>query len=464
MINPAVLLAPLLLFSSLTHAGSTGYALHGIVAIPSELLQGATVVVNAGIIKCVGDCEVPEHYFVLETNGIIFPGLVDAHNHYDWNVHPRWNPPRLYSNRYEWQKEPSYIKFRDKHYALTDDWDFLALMHHYGDTQALLAGVTTLQGGYRARGLGLARNPSGDNRLGVTIRASIFPLKDLDPAQSNKRFAREMQSYFSMASTWPLERMILHVAEGRPDDDISQREYKSVLPLLGGPPLPYDLITIIHGLALDDKELDELADRRAYLVWSPSSNMRLYGLTLDPRRVLDRGVRLALGPDWAPTGSRTQLEEIAYARDHLKEKGIQLSDQHSNERELVLMATERAAEAVGLGDHLGRIAPGYRADFLVLRAKDKTLDPYKALAAAGQEEIALVTVDGEPMVGDTDLVEAFALPENTCITKSICGGIKELCIHRVRYPDQAHIKPTFSDLVGKLKSKIPDLAPVTACR
>jgi len=456
----------LLLLCSPAFAGSTGYALHGTVATPSELLQGATVVVNAGVIKCVGECEVPDHFFVLQTTGIIFPGLVDPHNHYDWNVHPRWKPPKLYVNRYQWQKEPSYIELRTKHYAAADDKYIADLMHQYADVQALLAGVTTIQGGYRGRGVGLARSPAGDNRLGPTIRATVFPLNDLDPTRRDNPFAKEMQSYFSGSSTWPLERMILHVAEGRPDDVLSQEEYGKVVKLLGGPPLPYDLITIIHGLALGDAALDELADRRGYLVWSPSSNMRLYGLTLDPRRVLDRGVRLALGPDWAPTGSRTQLEEIAYARAHLKEKGIRLSDQHSNERELVIMATQRAAEAVGLGEHVGRIAPGYRADFLVLRPKDKTLDPYQALAAAGQEEIALVTVDGEPMVGDTDLIEAFALPDTTCIAKTICGptNIKELCIHRTRYPDVAHIELTFYDLTAKLKAKLPDLTPITACR
>src|SRR5262245_9219846 len=41
-------------------------------------------------------------------DGVIFPGLIDLHNHLTWNVLPNWQPPQKYTNRYAWQDAPEY--------------------------------------------------------------------------------------------------------------------------------------------------------------------------------------------------------------------------------------------------------------------------------------------------------------------------------------------------------------------
>ena len=50
------------------------------------------------------------------------------------------------------------------------------------------------------------------------------------------------------------------------------------------------------------------------MVWSPFSNLLLYGGTADVARARQEGVLMALGPDWSPTGSKNLLAELKVAR------------------------------------------------------------------------------------------------------------------------------------------------------
>jgi 5-methylthioadenosine/S-adenosylhomocysteine deaminase len=40
---------------------------------------------------------------IVETDGVILPGLIDLHGHPDFNVFAAWEPPKLYANRYRWR-------------------------------------------------------------------------------------------------------------------------------------------------------------------------------------------------------------------------------------------------------------------------------------------------------------------------------------------------------------------------
>src|SRR5207244_492368 len=70
----------------------------------------------------------------------------------------------------------------------------------------------------------------------------------------------------------------------------------------------------IHCLALRADDLEELARAGAKCVWSPFSNLLLYGRTLDPAALRSSGLQFSIGCDWAPTGSKNLLEELKVAR------------------------------------------------------------------------------------------------------------------------------------------------------
>ena len=48
-------------------------------------------------------------------------------------------------------------------------------------------------------------------------------------------------------------------------------------------------------------------------MWSPFSNLWLYGATTDVAAARARGLRLCLGSDWAPSGTKNLLGELKVA-------------------------------------------------------------------------------------------------------------------------------------------------------
>lgn len=471
-----------------------GFVLRGELATPDDVVHhGAVRVSSTGTIECVGDCEAPADYAVIETSGIILPGLVDPHNHVAYNIHktPAWTPEKaVYANRYQWQAkvdgfpEQSYKDFSDRHWKLapkpdtsTADAKTLNAEHYYAEVMALLGGVTTIEGVSLGYGRGLARNPETPRHAQPPrICASVFPIDDLNPAKDNGRTLPPYlrKCFLEDSRNAQVARLIVHLGEGLRTDEKSRGEYDEFADFFSTAGIPSGLLTVIHGVGLLPASLDDLGRRGGYLVWSPRSNKSLYGTTIDPVEVRSHGVKLALGADWTLSGSKTQLQEISYALNNLRERKLRLAGpESSDERELAIMATAAAAEASGMSGITGRLKRGLRADILVLRPSAPWSDPYSALASASERDVALVLVGGEALYGDKDLVlhEGLGLEEKDCETLERCGGRdKRLCIHAASAKDPVRISLTLKDIVATLtgegKLTADELAPLAdeSCR
>jgi hypothetical protein len=136
------------------------------------------------------------------------------------------------------------------------------------------------------------------------------------------------------------------------------------------------------------------------MVWSPFSNLLLYGGTADIARARQEGVLMALGSDWSPTGSKNLLAELKVARLFSEEAGDVFTA-----RELVGMATINAARMLKWEAALGSIEAGKRADLLVI--DDRQGDPYDRLIAARESSVILVAIAGVPRYGRTTLMAKF---------------------------------------------------------
>src|SRR5207247_464211 len=90
----------------------------------------------------------------------------------------------------------------------------------------------------------------------------------------------------------------------------------------------------IHCVALERKDFDVLADRGASMVWSPLSNLLLYGETAKIDQAKAAGVRIGIGSDWSPSGSKNLLGELKVARVFDAEGEIFPED-----RDLIALAT-----------------------------------------------------------------------------------------------------------------------------
>ena len=149
---------------------------------------------------------------------------------------------------------------------------------------------------------------------------------------------------------------------------------------------------IIHGTALEPSDLDAVAAAGAKLVWSPQSNLRLYGRTTLAGAAIERGIQVGLGADWLPSGSPSLLAELKVARQSLIEEG-----RPATARQLVRMITVGAARIAGLDDRLGLLKAGRPADVLVLERRHP--DPWEAVVQSAPSCVELVVLGGDVAYG-----------------------------------------------------------------
>jgi 5-methylthioadenosine/S-adenosylhomocysteine deaminase len=125
-------------------------------------------------------------------------------------------------------------------------------------------------------------------------------------------------------------------------------------------------LSIAHGIWLDPAERELLAAHRVAVVHNPTSNMMLGSGAMPLEDYRRRGVTLALGSDSANTGGRNDLFEIMRLAMMMHRLALPLENWPRPEQVLA-MATIGGARVLGQEHELGRIAPGQRADLVLLR-------------------------------------------------------------------------------------------------
>src|SRR5262249_39413363 len=104
---------------------------------------------------------------------------------------------------------------------------------------------------------------------------------------------------------------LLHLSEGT---DAAARSHFQALKGSDGKWALSDKLAGIHSVALTPADFDIMAANGAAMVWSPLSNLLLYGKTADVAAAKAAGLRIGLGPDWSPSGSKNLLGELKVAR------------------------------------------------------------------------------------------------------------------------------------------------------
>jgi hypothetical protein len=151
--------------------------------------------------------------------------------------------------------------------------------------------------------------------------------------------------------------------------------------------------------------------RAGGVVWSPLSNLVLYGETTLVDDARAQGVTVCLGSDWGPSGTKNLLGELKVARiaaDHL---GYALTD-----AQIVEMVTSNPGTLLERcwDRPVGRLVPGALADVVVLR--DRGGDPWQQVVAAREQDVSLVVVAGVPRYGDADRMAAVGTAPDFTLT------------------------------------------------
>ncbi|MBL7223391.1 MAG: amidohydrolase family protein [Candidatus Brocadiae bacterium] len=380
-------------FAGRCAAAETGvpYAISGRIVTEDGARRGWVVVNrNDGSIMdiCDRESEVPPSAIRIRHEGYIFPGLIDTHNHCHWNSIPMWRSGKLYENRYEWREGEEYDEEVKAARRAIIDAGLDSRSLKYGEIRALVGGTTMLQGS-EVPAPYLVRN------LDESPWRAYSYVEDVTQAPPYYILQARMGLQYGI-----INRLFLHVAEGKSTDPRTQAEF----PFVEAVGLTMPGVVIIHGVALTPANFQTMAQNNMYLVWSPKTNLVLYGETADVVTALGAGVTVALGPDWTISGSDNLLEELKVAHEYsAKHLGGAITP-----RQLFKMATSDAAKVAGVGSMLGRIAEGYQADlFLAPRLGP---DPFLSLLKTYSKDIELVLIDGKPLYGKRQLMRDLVDP------------------------------------------------------
>jgi len=381
-------------------------------------------------------------------NAVICPGLIDLHGHPDFNVFAAWEPPRRYSNRYQWRREePLYqTLIRDPANRLRRALPAQTLLR-YAEIRALVGGVTAIQGTTKEQGLGEESLVRHVDRwiLGDQVGSSMIDLP------SNGRGREDLDEILADIAAGRVKAFYLHLAEGHPEDEESRGELGRLVELgaLSG------ATVVIHGSALSEGQLGDLRDAGAKLVWSPQSNLRLYGETTKAAAALKLGLNLGLGADWLPSGSASLLAELKVARHRLTQQGLDVGA-----RKLVEMVTSDAAAIAGLADKLGAIEAGRPADLVVFERRHE--DPYENVVQADPSSVELVMIDGELSYGRYDWVDSLSAPGEHERPEEVVAWGRRMLLDTTYAARPSGMPPTLAELRARLIAQYPQVGPIFA--
>ena len=382
------------------HIHDGQYILKGrVVTMNSEdaVLDRGNVFVKDGVIQAVWEDGQPPGADVwsvpeIDSGGTIYPGLIDMHNHIHYNMLPLWDyelQGGFYTNRYQWKNNAGYKPSVTWPKSLIQSgpyWDLEESSVKYAEMKEITGGTTAVQGG-----------PSNDDEAFSWILARNIEYYNFGRDEMHTKVTELEDEYIGAHITngnasGELDGWFLHLSEGTDASSLDEFRILQEGGLLVGETI------IIHGVPLRETEFAAMAAVGSSLVWSPTSNMLLYGDTARVDLARAAGVNIALAPDWSPSGTKSPLHELKTADWWNKNKlnGV------FSDYELVQMVTSNAADAMNWEAHAGRIGVGKAADLVVIDSFAD--DPYRNLIQAIDPDVRLTIVGGLPLYGDVDLM------------------------------------------------------------
>ena len=287
-------------------------------------------------------------------DGILMPGLINAHDHLHRNHYGRLGHPP-YEDAYEWG--------HDIHHRFAER---IAIGRAMPRREALLRGAWK---NLRAGVTTVVHHDAWEDAFD-----DDFPLRVMRIATAHSlRLAPELPVATNGAP------FAIHLAEGvnfAAADEVRDLDARGLV--------TRDLLAV-HAVGVDARGIQRLRAAGAAVVWCPSSNRFLFGHTA-PAELLAPGIDVLLGSDSLLTADGSLLRELHVARD------------------LGVVSHARLLDAVGVtaANRLGVEPPsldaGSRADVIVLR---------RPLLEATEADVALVVANGMLRVAEPAMIPAL---------------------------------------------------------
>lgn len=243
---------------------------------------------------------------------------------------------------------------------------------------------------------------AADRCLGLAADRAGDPLVSIQPAPHSLHAAAPETVALALDVAERLDAPChLHLAEARYERELIHGRYGTTpVRLLEREGLLRQRLITVHTVWADDEELDMLAESGCGVVHCPGANAFLGDGIARVPEMLERGLRVALGPDGGCANNRQSVfDEMRQAS--LLAKGRLTDGAALNAGRVLDMGTAIGADLLHVP--AGAIAPGRVADLIALDLADLSLLPletleYQIVNSMQPTAIATVMVGGDIVV------------------------------------------------------------------
>ena len=202
----------------------------------------------------------------------------------------------------------------------------------------------------------------------------------------------------------------IHVSETQKEinDSLDERgirpfEYLEKIGFLGSD------VVAAHCVWLSDEEIEIIKKHGVKVSHNPCSNMKLASGVAPVSKLIDNDICVSIGTDGASSNNNLDLiEELKTAS--LLQKVSTLDPKVLTSDEAIEMATIKGAEALGLGDEIGSIEVGKKADIILIDTNSANMVPDSSSLSSN----VIYSANGSNV--DTTICNGKILMENKKLT------------------------------------------------
>lgn len=158
-----------------------------------------------------------------------------------------------------------------------------------------------------------------------------------------------------------------------------------------------------HGTYLNEEDMDLLKENKVHVVINSASNMKLASGIAPVAKMIDRGLKLALGTDGASSNNALDMFREMYLTTVLQ-KGMQKDPTACPAGKMLHMATVGAAKAMGLDD-CDCLEAGKKADIIMIDLKQPNMQPINNIVnnlvySGSKQNVKMTMIDGKILYED----------------------------------------------------------------
>ena len=333
-------------------------------------------------------------------NAIAFPGLINSHDHLDFNLFPQIGN-RIYNNYSEWGKD---IHLQNKETINAVLKIPLHLRTQWGLYKNLLNGITTVV------------NHGAKLKINDPFITVLQDNHSLHSTEFEKYWPLKLNNLFAKKQPY-----VIHVGEGT--DALAHKEIGKLIKIN----FFNKSLFAVHGVAMDEEQAKNFKG----LIWCPDSNFFLLNATSDIKRLKTK-TRILFGTDSTLTADWNLWNHLRLAR----------KTELMNDHELFNTLTKTPAFAWQQNES-GVIAANRKADIVI--AKSVHNSGFDAFYSLNPEDIQLVLQQGKIRLFTEEIKDQFS-GDNFTISEFSKINVNGKC--KYVYGDLAK-------LIGEVKSYYP---------